>query len=191
MIINNIYNKYYIFTLTLSSALKKKVNAICNFATQGWDLMPQIPLMFPPSRDFMPAKRKLIFRGRHSAPLGRLRPSGRKNFMSEIGFIFSRHRNKWTFRYFNENNCRNICTIQKNVVPLHQRCKTRKRKRFKEEKKHNLLKSLSVWSGNGQRSRRYFKFWVPSSPPLQVRLQYRVAWREKFTIHNSQFTINN
>ena len=134
--------------------------------------MPQIPLMFPPSRDFMPAKRKLIFRGRrstpwgrllpsgrknfvpeiwleifrgrHSTPLGRLRPSGRKNFMSEIGFIFSRHRNKWTFRYFNENNCRNICRIQKIVVPLHQRCKTRKRKRFKEEKKHNLLKSLSV-----------------------------------------------
>ena len=109
--------------------------------------MPQIPLIFPPSRDFMPAKRKLIFRGRrstpwgrllpsgrknfvpeiwleifrgrHSTPLGRLRPSGRKNFMSEIGFIFSRHRNKWTFRYFNENNCRNICMIQKNIVPLH------------------------------------------------------------------------
>ena len=67
-----------------------------------------------------------------------------RNFMPEIGFILSRPRNKRTFRFFNENNCRNICRIQKIVIPLHQRCKTRIRKRFKEEEKTQPLKAFSV-----------------------------------------------
>jgi uncharacterized membrane protein YgcG len=52
------------------------------------------------------------------------------------------------FRFLNENNCRNIWWIQKIVVPLHQRCKTRTRKRFKEKEKTQPLKARTGGSGN-------------------------------------------
>ena len=50
--------------------------------------MPEIPLTISPGRNFMPEIPLTIFPGRRSTPWGRLLPSGRKNFMSEIRFAF-------------------------------------------------------------------------------------------------------